>query len=86
MTDDPGDWVVTFASIHYVLVAERVLKERGLKVGLIPAPREFSADCGMVLVLPAAEGAAAREILSGPRWGVRAFHRRETRMPPPDAT
>jgi len=40
---------MTFSSVHYVMKAERVLKEQGFKVCLIPTPREISSDCGISL-------------------------------------
>ncbi|MBD1400164.1 putative Se/S carrier-like protein [Pelovirga terrestris] len=44
-----GDWVAVFHSVHRVLKAEQVLKEAGIAFTLIPAPRQFSADCGLAL-------------------------------------
>jgi len=29
--------------------AERILKEKGIKVDLIPVPREISSDCGVAV-------------------------------------
>jgi len=40
-------YVITFASVHFVMKAERVLKENGIEVRLIPTPRKISSDCGM---------------------------------------
>ena len=31
--------------------AERILKEKGIKVDLIPVPREISSDCGVAVEL-----------------------------------
>jgi hypothetical protein len=42
---------VTFESVYYVLRAEKLLKQSGYEVILIPVPREFSSDCGMALKL-----------------------------------
>jgi hypothetical protein len=36
-------------SIHDVLSAERAVKQAGLWCDMVPAPRELSSDCGMVL-------------------------------------
>jgi hypothetical protein len=33
--------------------AEKVLKERGMAVDLIPVPREISSDCGVAIEVPA---------------------------------
>jgi len=36
-------------AIHYVIKGERVLKGAGLRIDVIPVPREISSDCGMAL-------------------------------------
>ncbi|OAG27510.1 DUF3343 domain-containing protein [Thermodesulfatator autotrophicus] len=41
--------ILLFPSIHYVLKAEKVLKKEGLKLDLVPVPKEVSSDCGMAL-------------------------------------
>jgi len=43
--------VFLFSSIHYVMRAEKLLKGRGIKVDLIPVPREISSDCGVAIEL-----------------------------------
>jgi len=42
-------FLVLFESIHQVLRAEKFLKGRGMKVDLIPVPRELSSDCGVAI-------------------------------------
>jgi hypothetical protein len=42
-----GDYVAIFHSIHRVMEAERLLKDKHLKILLIPAPRALAADCGL---------------------------------------
>ncbi len=44
-----GDFIAIFNSIHRVMEAERLLKDRGLKILLIPAPRTLAADCGLAI-------------------------------------
>ena len=44
-----GDYVAIFNSIHRVMKAEKVLKERRLSILLIPAPRSLAADCGLAI-------------------------------------
>lgn len=44
-----GDYIAIFNSIHRVMEAERLLKDRGLKILLIPAPRALAADCGLAI-------------------------------------
>ena len=38
--------LLTFDSTHHSLKAEKVLKESGLKIMMIPIPREITANCG----------------------------------------
>jgi len=44
-----GDLVAIFNSIHRVMKAEKVLKERRLDILLIPAPRSLASDCGLAI-------------------------------------
>ena len=44
-----GDYIAIFNSIHRVMEAERLLKDRKLKILLIPAPRALAADCGLAI-------------------------------------
>jgi hypothetical protein len=39
--------VATFHSVHEALHFEKVLKETGLELQLIPVPREISSSCGI---------------------------------------
>ncbi len=43
--------LLTFASIHYVLKAEKIIKKQGLFTDMIPVPKEISSDCGMALLI-----------------------------------
>ena len=36
-------------TIHYVIKGEKILKQVGLRIDVIPVPREISSDCGMAL-------------------------------------
>jgi hypothetical protein len=36
-------------AIHYVIKGEKILKRAGLRIDVIPVPREISSDCGMAL-------------------------------------
>jgi hypothetical protein len=44
-----GDYVAIFNSIHRVMEAERLLKDKKLPMLLIPAPRALAADCGLAI-------------------------------------
>lgn len=44
--------VVLFSSTHFALRAEKIAKEKGLAVKLVPVPRQLSSDCGVCLRFP----------------------------------
>ncbi|NMC73102.1 MAG: DUF3343 domain-containing protein [Geobacteraceae bacterium] len=44
-----GDYVAIFNSIHRVMKAEKILKERRLRILLIPVPRALHSDCGLAI-------------------------------------
>ena len=41
--------VILFYSIQAAIRAEKVLKQAGLTIKLVPTPRQFSSDCGVAL-------------------------------------
>lgn len=41
--------VILFASTHFAIRAEKLAKEKGFAVKLIPVPRHLSSDCGVCL-------------------------------------
>ena len=47
--------VVLFHSTAHALRAEKVLERTGVRIKLIPTPRQFSSDCGMALRFDRAE-------------------------------
>ncbi len=59
-----GDYVAIFNSIHRVMRAEKLLKERRLPILLIPAPRTLKSDCGLALRYGAADRSAVEEALA----------------------
>lgn len=44
-----GQYLAVFNSTHRVLKAEALLKNIGIPIMLIPAPRAVQADCGLAL-------------------------------------
>jgi len=40
-----------FESVHQVMKAEKLLEGQGVKIDLIPMPREISSDCGVAIEL-----------------------------------
>ncbi len=55
--------VVLFPSVHFAMRAEKVVKERGLSVKLVPVPRHLSSDCGVALRFLWEDKTAIEEIL-----------------------
>jgi len=41
--------LLLFQSIHELIRAERICREEGLAVQVLPVPRDISSECGMVL-------------------------------------
>lgn len=50
-----NDLIAIFHSIHRVMKAEKVLKQAGEDILLIPVPRQLSSDCGLALRFGPAE-------------------------------
>jgi hypothetical protein len=40
-------YVAVFDSTHYALKFEKVIRENGLKINIMPVPREITASCGI---------------------------------------
>ncbi len=58
-----GDMVAIFNSIHRVMKAEKLLKERGFPILLIPAPRALRADCGLAIRYDAGDRTSLEQLL-----------------------
>ena len=59
--------VVLFHTNSAALKAEKVLLKDGLKIKLIPTPREFSSDCGVALRFDWSDKTRTRELLESAR-------------------
>ena len=64
MFDRAMKCVFIFESIHRVMKAEKLLKGKGIKIDLIPVPREISSDCGVAIELSEDSEAEALSILT----------------------
>jgi len=51
--DNAMKYVLLFDSVHRVIKAEKLLKGKGIKVDLIPVPREINSDCGVAVEVDA---------------------------------
>lgn len=56
-------YVFLFESVHRVMKAEKLLKGEGMKVDLIPIPREINSDCGVAVEVDAGIGEKALLLL-----------------------
>jgi hypothetical protein len=56
--------VVLFASTHFAIRAEKIAKEKGLAVKLVPVPRQLSSDCGVCLRFSWDQKSRIEEILN----------------------
>jgi len=62
MTQGPFS-VLLLESVNAVLVAEKILKEKGIPLKLIPVPRHLGTDCGVCIRLNAGDVDRALELL-----------------------
>jgi len=40
-----------FRNVHFLIKAERLFREAGMKAELIPIPKTLSSDCGLCLLV-----------------------------------
>jgi hypothetical protein len=59
----PEYGVILFHTNSAALRAEKVLLKDGLKIKLIPTPREFSSDCGVALRFDWSDESRVRALL-----------------------
>lgn len=59
-----GDLVAIFNSIHRVMKAEKVLKERRQEFLLIPVPRSLASDCGLAIRYAEADHRSIADVLA----------------------
>ena len=63
-----------FESVHQVMKAEKLLKGQGIKIDLIPMPREISSDCGVAIELPPGSKEEAMDFLKEHRLSLSACY------------
>lgn len=66
--------VVLFRSTSLAIRAERACQKAGVRVKLIPTPRELSANCGVALRFDWDERSAVEEALSKAHVEVEGLH------------
>jgi hypothetical protein len=55
--------VILVHTTSHAVAAERVLRQAGLQVKLVPTPRHLSSDCGMAVRILAGEQSACQRAL-----------------------
>jgi hypothetical protein len=66
--------VVLFYSTAHAIRAEKVLVRAGLRIKMIPTPRQLSSDCGMALRFDRAEEAQVAAVLAEKRVPINGIH------------
>ncbi len=66
--------VVLFHTTSAAMQAEKLLSKVGLKVKLIPTPRQFSSDCGIALRFDWEHKEEVESLLTSKRVDIAAFH------------
>ena len=57
--------VILFDSVSAALLAEKILKKKGLPFKIIPVPRHISSDCGVCIRIRAPERDRIETALTG---------------------
>lgn len=69
--------VMLFHSVSHALRAERIARRAGLKVKLIPVPRQLSSNCGTALRFDWPDEPTVRQALEEARMEIEAVHKLE---------
>jgi len=77
VTDKPTYGVVLLYSTSAAIRAEKLTQEAGLKVKLIPVPRQLSSDCGISLRFEWDQADAVRSVLEEKGMEIQGIHRIE---------
>jgi hypothetical protein len=68
------DGLITFYSAFHAVRGEALLVRCGMRVRLVPTPREISSSCGVALQLACDDIPRALEVLAAGRVEVEATH------------
>ncbi len=74
---DEGDLVAIFHSIHRVMKAEKLLKQAGKEILLIPVPRQLTSDCGLAIRFLREALPEIEEVLSAANLEIQELYLRE---------
>jgi len=68
--------VFVLFSIHDVMKAEAMLKERGALFDTVPVPKEVSSDCGMALLVKMREKETVLRLLTDQGIKIKGIYRK----------
>ncbi len=71
------EYILTFGSTHRVLKVEELLKGHGVSFKLLPAPKELSRYCDLVISVDGLVLAEVRDILSSEGVEPKGVYRKE---------
>ena len=74
---NPDYGVVLLYSTSAAIRAEKLAQEAGLKVKLIPVPRQLSSDCGLSLRFEWDQADVVRSVLEAKGVEIQGIHRIE---------
>jgi hypothetical protein len=66
--------VFTFATTHQAMVAEDTLRDAGIRLEVIPPPRELSPGCGLALRVSLGDVSDAIDVLASRGVAWEAIH------------
>lgn len=66
--------VVLFHSTAHAIRGETVLKRAGLRIKMIPTPRQLSSDCGMALRFARADAERVAQTLAAKNVPINGIH------------
>ncbi|MDO5116052.1 MAG: DUF3343 domain-containing protein [Synergistaceae bacterium] len=66
--------IATFDTTHMALFFEKSCRASGLKVKIIPVPRQVSASCGLACSYPCGESEAVKAIAAEKAIEVAEYH------------
>lgn len=59
-----NNFVISFNSTHHAIKSEKILKEEGIELRMIPTPREITASCGLSIKFEEKDLVAVKDIMS----------------------
>lgn len=71
-------YIAVFDSTHHALMFEKVIRDKGFKISIMPVPREITASCGLSARLDADEIDSIKAVAEEENLKVAGYYRAET--------